>query len=322
MVEGWMQCLLPVLEKDKCSSSEKKRPPSVVVKWDGGSRELCRCFENRPGQADADTVPIQCGARSLRGFSQAWQKAGIGRQKLGLVNLEADPLSATTTTKHRSPEVEAAPSSPATTQLTRLCHGFELIQAAGPPGVGKVRRDPPTCSRRTQLTNLSSSSWTSVSQDLSQVLQAGPEVSSPPYLPLRRDIETLTTLAQSDTSRQSAVELEIQKRVAAELQKLHAEESEALKKTVSEVLAQAPKDGPKEQHTSHTVSKEIEALRAKLQERRQVRELPEGVEAARSEVVRCLRENDRRPLDCWKEVENFKEQVRRVEKGWVDKVIS
>lgn len=91
---------------------------------------------------------------------------------------------------------------------------------------------------------------------------------------------------------------------------------------MSEVLAQPPKDGPKEQHTSHTVSKEIEALRAKLQERRQLRELPDGVEAARSEVVRCLRENDRRPLDCWKEVENFKEQVRRVEKGWVDKVIS
>ncbi|KAK1826681.1 putative DUF1690 domain-protein [Podospora conica] len=145
------------------------------------------------------------------------------------------------------------------------------------------------------------SSWTSVTQDLEHVLQAGPE---------------------SDTSRQSAAELAIQKRVAAELQKLHAQESEALKKTVSEVLSQVPKDAPKEQHTSHTVSKEIEALRAKLQERRQVRELPDSVEAARNEVVRCLRENDRRPLDCYKEVENFKEQVRRVEQGWVDKVIS
>ena len=145
------------------------------------------------------------------------------------------------------------------------------------------------------------SSWTSVSHDRTQVLQAGPE---------------------SDTSRRSAVELEVQKRVAAELKKLQDEESEALKKTVSNVLAQGPTDGPKEQHTSHSVSKEIEALRAKLQERRQVRDLPDGVEAARSEVVRCLRENDRRPLDCWKEVENFKEQVRRLEQGWVDKVIS
>ena len=70
------------------------------------------------------------------------------------------------------------------------------------------------------------------------------------------------------------------------------------------------------------MSKEVEALRAKLQERRAVRQLPDSVEAARSDVVRCLRENDRRPLDCWNEVERFKEEVRRLEKGWVDKVVS
>jgi altered-inheritance-of-mitochondria protein 13 len=53
-----------------------------------------------------------------------------------------------------------------------------------------------------------------------------------------------------------------------------------------------------------------------------VREIPDGVESARSDVVRCLRDNDRRPLDCWKEVEAFKEEVRRLEKGWVEKVVS
>lgn len=68
------------------------------------------------------------------------------------------------------------------------------------------------------------------------------------------------------------------------------------------------------------MSKEVEALRAKLDERKKVRQLPDNLEAARSEVVRCLREHDRRPLDCWKEVEAFKEEVRRLEKGWVDTV--
>lgn len=38
MAEGWMQCLAPVLEKDKSSSTEEKIPPSVVVKWVGSSR--------------------------------------------------------------------------------------------------------------------------------------------------------------------------------------------------------------------------------------------------------------------------------------------
>lgn len=67
----------------------------------------------------------------------------------------------------------------------------------------------------------------------------------------------------------------------------------------------------------------MQALQKKLEERKRIRsQLPESLENARSGVVRCLRENDRRPLDCWREVEAFKEEVRRVEKGWVEKVVS
>ncbi len=73
--------------------------------------------------------------------------------------------------------------------------------------------------------------------------------------------------------------------------------------------------------SSQAVSKEVEALRAKL-EGRKVRDLPEPVEKARADVIRCLRENDRRPLDCWQEVESFKEEVRKWEKSFVDRVVS
>lgn len=66
----------------------------------------------------------------------------------------------------------------------------------------------------------------------------------------------------------------------------------------------------------------MRALEARLRSRRVVREAPASVEEARSEVVRCLRDNDRRPLDCWREVAAFKEEVRRLEKGWVERVIS
>jgi MICOS complex subunit MIC19 len=45
------------------------------------------------------------------------------------------------------------------------------------------------------------------------------------------------------------------------------------------------------------------------------------VEKARDDVVRCLRGNDRRPLDCWREVEAFREEVRRLEGKWVEKVV-
>jgi altered-inheritance-of-mitochondria protein 13 len=71
-----------------------------------------------------------------------------------------------------------------------------------------------------------------------------------------------------------------------------------------------------------TVSKQVGELRKKLEERKQVRALPEEVESARSEVIKCLTQNDRRPLDCWQEVENFKAEVKKLESKWVDKVTS
>ena len=112
--------------------------------------------------------------------------------------------------------------------------------------------------------------------------------------------------------------------MAAELKRLQTQEAKSLKEQQAKLSASAPTDEKDQQNkpSRQTVSKEVEALRAKLEERRKVRELPDSVEAARGEVVRCLRENDRRPLDCWREVEQFKEEVRRLEKGWVDKVIN
>lgn len=85
----------------------------------------------------------------------------------------------------------------------------------------------------------------------------------------------------------------------------------------------ADETAPESTPTSrHKAAKEIAELERKLQTRKLVKEVPESVEVARSEVVRCLLENDRRPLDCWKEVQAFKEEVRRLEKGWVERVIS
>jgi altered-inheritance-of-mitochondria protein 13 len=39
------------------------------------------------------------------------------------------------------------------------------------------------------------------------------------------------------------------------------------------------------------------------------------------DVVSCLRLNDRRPLDCWKEVQEFKKEVARLEEAFVDRIV-
>jgi altered-inheritance-of-mitochondria protein 13 len=73
-----------------------------------------------------------------------------------------------------------------------------------------------------------------------------------------------------------------------------------------------------------SVLREIQTLKHKLK----FRKLTEGVVGDASEVgnvkeklVKCLRENDRRPLDCWQEVQQFKSEVARLERGFLGKVM-
>jgi altered-inheritance-of-mitochondria protein 13 len=71
--------------------------------------------------------------------------------------------------------------------------------------------------------------------------------------------------------------------------------------------------------SNQSVNKEVAALRAKLDSRKKLEQLPPNVEKAKEELVSCLRTNDRRPLDCWQEVENFKTEVGKLEKAFIEK---
>ncbi|KAJ8123933.1 hypothetical protein ONZ43_g222 [Nemania bipapillata] len=134
-------------------------------------------------------------------------------------------------------------------------------------------------------------------------------------------VDSLHSSRESDVSRGQNLELAIQARVSNELKKLAAQESAELKATLAKASEITEKEAAQLPGGRETVSSEVEALRARLDKRKQLRPLPESVEKARGEVVRCLLENDRRPLDCWQEVESFKEEVRKLEKSWVDKVV-
>ncbi|KAI0153526.1 hypothetical protein BJ166DRAFT_594683 [Pestalotiopsis sp. NC0098] len=134
-------------------------------------------------------------------------------------------------------------------------------------------------------------------------------------------VESLQGSTETDRSRAQTIELAVQARVAEELKKLSANESLALTAAQKKALESAETEKDANSNSTPAVSKEVEALRARLDKRKQLRQLPETVEKSRSEVIKCLIANDRRPLNCWKEVENFKEEVRRLEKEWVEKVV-
>ncbi|CAI7650210.1 unnamed protein product [Penicillium glandicola] len=70
-----------------------------------------------------------------------------------------------------------------------------------------------------------------------------------------------------------------------------------------------------------SVAAEIEQLRSKLDGRRKLVELDDGVAKARSDVTSCLQLNDRRPLNCWQEVDAFKREVARLEAAFVDRIV-
>jgi altered-inheritance-of-mitochondria protein 13 len=71
----------------------------------------------------------------------------------------------------------------------------------------------------------------------------------------------------------------------------------------------------------NSVTEEVEQLRQKLANRKKLEQVDAEVSKAKEAVVACLRTHDRRPLDCWKEIETFKKEVGRLEKDFVEKTI-
>jgi altered-inheritance-of-mitochondria protein 13 len=98
--------------------------------------------------------------------------------------------------------------------------------------------------------------------------------------------------------------------------------AERLSDATSSSSALAEKQKAKDM-TRDIVTREIEALKKKLESRKKIfpHEIDPALNKAKEDVVTCLRLNDRRPLDCWQEVENFKTAVDRQAKEFVEKTI-
>ena len=159
-------------------------------------------------------------------------------------------------------------------------------------------------------------------------------------------------MIQSDTTRALDLELQIQKRVHEELTRLSDSASATLAE-LSEQISATPDISTASQDTAATdsfsssapagseraakdehehfrdlgrasVAREIDGLKEKLKGRRLTEGVvgdAAGVRTVKDKLVRCLKENDRRPLDCWREVEEFKSEVARLEKGFLGKVM-
>jgi altered-inheritance-of-mitochondria protein 13 len=149
------------------------------------------------------------------------------------------------------------------------------------------------------------------------------------------------------------LELHIAQRVAAELEKIHNHEATALEEirkkiaagddtsegsSISSKLSSSLSSETPKSATSQKVQEEIEKLKQTLGQRKVLKELPKDLDTAyvtpvlirkstltnshrRQSVISCLRLNDRKPLDCYKEIETFKREVRKLEEGYVSSIL-
>lgn len=149
---------------------------------------------------------------------------------------------------------------------------------------------------------------------------------------------------QTDSTRSKNQELHYQTRLTAELEKLRNQEAAHLSEITESVSAEinepsepsltekigdavsssstlAEKQRQKDM-SRDSVTKEVEALKKKLESRKKIDQVDPSVSKAKEDVVTCLKLNDRRPLNCWKEVETFRKEVGRLEHQFVEKTIS
>ena len=67
------------------------------------------------------------------------------------------------------------------------------------------------------------------------------------------------------------------------------------------------------------LEQDLEELRKQIEKRPKAMEEDSKVKAARSAVITCLRTNEKRPLNCYKEVEHFKESVKTLQRSFIQK---
>ncbi|KIM28872.1 hypothetical protein M408DRAFT_23518 [Serendipita vermifera MAFF 305830] len=135
--------------------------------------------------------------------------------------------------------------------------------------------------------------------------------------------------ANPSPEREEALDKHVRQRIQAEISKLQEEEDvvkSALRAALEKENLDQSKTGDDSDATNAgsrgtaSLREDIEAVKKRVEKYSQRRQLgsDSAVEASRQAVVKCYRENPERPLDCWRQVEEFKQQVASIETKFVD----
>ncbi|KAG0169167.1 hypothetical protein DFQ28_003940 [Apophysomyces sp. BC1034] len=128
-------------------------------------------------------------------------------------------------------------------------------------------------------------------------------------------LETRTKTASSSESsnaRPEEVEHIVRQRVAEELQRAQEQQEEINKQIYGDIA----KRNIDNDHNSVAMGADIDNMIQRIQ-RSSAKEIPAEIAERQEAVVACYRKNESRPLDCWEEVEQFKESVAKAQKKFI-----
>ncbi|KAL1935299.1 hypothetical protein VTP01DRAFT_4439 [Rhizomucor pusillus] len=124
-------------------------------------------------------------------------------------------------------------------------------------------------------------------------------------------VESLESRRKSSAGGTSNEDVEeiVRQRVAEELKRLQEQESQ---REYGE-LAKANID---KDYNSVAMGTDIQTMIDRIK-RNAPKEIPADIAEHQEAVVACYKKNSSRPLDCWEEVEQFKESVAKAQKKFV-----
>ncbi|KAL6453914.1 MIC19 MICOS complex subunit MIC19 [Candida maltosa Xu316] len=124
-------------------------------------------------------------------------------------------------------------------------------------------------------------------------------------------LSQLETSPESDFSRAQYTEKYIQDRVASELSKLEKQTIKEFKNTTDKAIL---KDEGEAKLSVASVNEKIGKLTDLLKENASLAKIvtPANVQESRDAVIKCLKDNQGKSLNCWDEVEGFKQLVKEL----------
>ncbi|WFD01672.1 hypothetical protein MOBT1_000348 [Malassezia obtusa] len=141
---------------------------------------------------------------------------------------------------------------------------------------------------------------------------------------LTRKLQEVTGDASAsapDSKRQELIDSSIQEKIHAELSKLRKQEQEMQKKIELALEKEnidrqgKPWFGNDKGQSSELLQQELNRVKSQIEKfnKRSVDSFP-ALKKAREDIIQCYRNDNKRTLDCWREVDAFNKAIAEAEK--------